>query len=64
MRASLSMPFAVNFLAMHHGNHICRGWLLNGEKLVNYDNSILIQTIGEKFLYFIRVKEKEVKISH
>lgn len=58
------MPSAVNYLAIWHGNYICRDWLLNGVKVVNHNNSILIQPIGEKILYIIRVKEKEVKISH
>lgn len=58
------LPSAVNYLAMWHGNHTCRGWLLNGVKVVNHNNSILIQPTGEKNLYFIMVKEKEVKISH
>lgn len=43
------MPSAVNFLAVWHGNHTCRGWLLTGVKGLNHNNSILIQQKEEKF---------------
>jgi len=58
------MSFAVNFLEMWQDSHTCQGWLLKGVKVVNHNNSILIQTPGESFLYFIRVNGKQVKRSH
>lgn len=58
------MSSAVNFLAMWQDSHTCQGWLLNDVKVVSHNNSILIQTKGASFLYFIKANEMEVKTSH